>query len=111
MSAGITALDAVTLVRDEPWQKTFVFYTDPDKAARENLTGKTVAAEIRWRGGGSEDVAIAMTDAINGLVTPSLTAEQTAAMPFGRLGTIYIAVDTATRAFAPVEIQEGHFSA
>jgi hypothetical protein len=105
----ITRLEAVPLVRhDQPWQALAVFWADPEKTAVEDLTGKTVLAQIRWLGD-SQDVTVTVPTPTNGQVTLSLTKEQTADMPLGRLATLYIAVGTVTRAIGPIEIEEGLF--
>lgn len=107
MSTAITALAAVPLVRGDPWEWTLVAYTDPEKTAREDLTGVTVAAEIRWDGG-EQAVTVTVTYAPNGTATLSLTAAETLAMPLGQIPTLFIAFDDTTRGKGPIEVQEGY---
>lgn len=106
MTACVAVLAAIPLVRGEAWEKFAVFYTDPDKTAVHDLTGKTVASEIRW-GNSEQTVAVAVTDPPGGAVTFSLTAEETELMPLGQIPTMFIAVDDETWARAPVDVQEG----
>jgi hypothetical protein len=101
---------AIPLARgDEPWEWHAVFWEDVGETTPTDLTGKTVVAEIRWSLG-AEPVTTEIADAVAGLVTLSLTAEQTAAMPLGQLAKLYIAIGTDTEAAVPVKVVEGLYT-
>lgn len=112
MTADVELLDgAVPLVRgDQPWEWFANFWDDVGETTPSDLTGKTVAAEIRWPHG-SQIVTATIYDAPMGQVRLSLLAAQTAAMPLGRLSRLYIAIDTDTEAVVPVDVIEGLFGA
>ena len=97
--------DAIPLVRDEPWE-WFALFLD-DAQAPTDLTGDTVSAELRWTVG---EVTVAAEVVDTGLVRLSLTAEQTAAMPFGQLLQLFLAINTDTEGVIPVVVLEGRFT-
>lgn len=102
---------ALTLIRgDNPWEKPLTFYTD-DGVTPLDLTGLTVEAEMRWRPNNSQMVTVTVDDAAAGEVTLSLTAAQTAALPFGRLATLFVQLIEGTRQEtwlrASIEVEEG----
>lgn len=107
-SADIEILDgAVPLVRnDEPWEWLVVFWDDEGETTPTDLTGKTVAAEIRWAGE-TQTVLAEIADPTSGQVVLSLAAADTTAMPLGRLAKLYIAIGTDTEAVVPVNVLEG----
>jgi hypothetical protein len=114
MAEDIGVLDgALPLIRgDNPWSQPVVFYSDDGSTALD-LTGSTVAAQMRWRGG-SQDVTASMTDPASGAVTLTLTAEQTLNLPFGYLVSLFVQVidgtETVTWIRAPIEVKEGKSS-
>jgi hypothetical protein len=103
----VIPLGALPLVLDEAWEKFAVFWADSAKTAREDLTGKTVTADIRWQGAADLAVTVTVTDDEAGLATLSLTALQTADLPLGQLSTLYIAVNGETWASLPVNVLRG----
>lgn len=111
MAEDIGVLDgALPLIRgDNPWDQPVVFYTDNGVTAFD-LTGRTVEAEMRWRGG-SQEVTATITDAVGGAVSLTLTAEQTQNLPFGYLVTLYVQVVSGGEAVtwfrAAIEVKEG----
>jgi hypothetical protein len=111
MAEDIGVLDgALPLIRgDNPWQQPVIFYTD-DGITPLDLTGMTVEAVMRWRGG-SQDVSSTITEAAAGAVTLSLTGDQTQNLPFGYLVSLFVqAIDgpeTFTWFRAPIEVKEG----
>lgn len=107
MTACVALLAAIPLVRGEPWEKFAVFYTDPEKTATFDLTGKAVASEIRWSNS-EQAVDVEVTDPPGGAVKFSLTADETELMPLGQIPTMFIAVDDETWARAPIDVQEGY---
>lgn len=111
MSADVELLDgAVPLVRhDHPWEWFVNFYDDAAASDPTDLTGKTTSAEIRWRSGSQIVAAAVHGDATDGQVRLSLTAEQTEALPLGRLSKLYIAINQDTEAVVPVDVIEGRF--
>ena len=105
-TAEIPLLDgAVPLVRDEPWEWFVVFEDGP--GVPSDLTGKTVAAELRWQTG-EQAVTAAPVEGAAGQVRLSLAAEATAAMPFGQLLNLYISIDNDTEGVVPVVVLEGY---
>jgi hypothetical protein len=113
MAADIGVLDgALPLIRgDNPWEQIVVFWADAEKSAGLDLTGKTVVAEMRWRGGGSQAVTTNVTDPEAGVVVLSLTGAETAGLPFGRLAHLFVQVrDGATEITkfrAAIDVKEG----
>ena len=111
MAEDIGVLDgALPLIRgDNPWEQPVVFYTD-DGATPLDLTGKTVDAVMRWRGG-SQTVTATVTEALAGAVTLTLTAAQTLNLPFGYLVSLFVQVidgpDAVTWFRAAIEVKEG----
>jgi len=111
MAEDIGVLDgALPLIRgDNPWQQPVVFYTD-DGITPLDLTGMTINAVMRWRGG-SQDVSATITEAAAGAITLSLTGEQTQNLPFGYLVSLFVQVidgpETFTWFRAPIEVKEG----
>ena len=111
MAEDIGVLDgALPLIRgDNPWHQPVVFYTD-DGITTLDLTGMTIEAVMRWRGG-SQDVSATITDAAAGAITLSLTGEQTQNLPFGYLVTLFVQVIDGPVTFtwfrAPIEVKEG----
>jgi hypothetical protein len=114
MAEDIGVLDgALPLIRgDNPWHQPVVFYTD-DGDTPLDLTGMTIEAEMRWRGG-SQEVTATITNAAAGEVTLSLTGEQTQNLPFGYLVTLFVqvvdGVETVTWFRATIEVKEGKSS-
>lgn len=108
MSSDIEILDgAVPLVRnDQPWEWFVVFWEDTAETTPTDITGKTVAAEIRWILG-AQPVAVELTNAAAGQAKLSLTAAETAEMPLGQLCKLFIAIGTDTEAVVPVNVLEG----
>lgn len=114
MAEDIGVLDgALPLIRgDNPWQQPFTFYADGD-ATPLDLTGKSIEAEMRWsaRGGGSRPVTVTIDNAAAGECTLSLTADQTAGLPFGRLVTLFVQVvdgsEETTWVRAAIDVKEG----
>lgn len=100
-------LGAVPLVRGEAWERFLVLWADSAKTAREDLTGKTVTADLRWQGAADLAVTVDVTDAEGGLVKLSLTDEQTADLPLGQLSALYVAVDGITAGGTPVNVLRG----
>lgn len=111
MAEDIGVLDgALPLIRgDNPWDQPVVFYTD-DGATALDLTGKTVEAVMRWRGG-SQTVAANITEAEAGAVTLTLTAAETQNLPFGYLVSLFVQVvdglEAVTWFRAAIEVKEG----
>ena len=114
MAEDIGVLDgALPLIRgDNPWDQPVVFYTD-DGITALDLTGSTVEAQMRWRGG-SQDVTTSITAPQAGEVRLTLTAEQTLNLPFGYLVSLFVQVidgsETVTWFRAPIEVKEGKSS-
>lgn len=114
MAEDIGVLDgALPLIRgDNPWHQPVVFYTDDGNTALD-MTGMTVEAEMRWRGG-SQEVTAVITDAEAGAVTLSLTGEETQKLPFGYLVSMFVQVvdgtETVTWFRAAIEVKEGKSS-
>jgi hypothetical protein len=81
----------VPLVVGDSWQWFVVLWADPEARLAYDLTGKSVEAEILWSGG-QQAVTVEVTEAGAGRVTISLTAEQTRAMPLGRVAMLYLDV-------------------
>jgi hypothetical protein len=114
MAEDIGVLDgALPLIRgDNPWNQPVVFYTDDGNTALD-LTGSTVEAQMRWRGG-SQDVTASVAAPEAGAVTLTLTAEQTLNLPFGYLVSLFVQVidgsETVTWFRAPIEVKEGKSS-
>ena len=107
MSADLELLDgALPLVRFEPWTWFVMFWEDASETTPSDLTGKAVTAEVRWAGG-AETVAVSAVDAGLGRFELSLLAQQTEAMPLGRLAKLYLAVDGDTEAVVPADVLEG----
>jgi len=108
MSGDLEIIDgAIPLVRnDQPWEWFVVFWEAPDETTPTDLTGKTIAAEIRWLAG-AQPVAAEVVDAAAGVARLSLTAAETTDMPLGRLSRLYIALGTDTEAVVPVDVLEG----
>jgi hypothetical protein len=111
MSSDVEILDgAIPLVRhDHPWEWFVYFHESADETDPTDLTGKTLSAEIRWRGGSQVVAAAVHGDAIDGVARLSLTAAQTAAMPLGRLSRLFIALNQDTEAIVPIDVIEGRF--
>lgn len=116
MSEDIAVLEEpLPLIRgDDDWQWFVVFFEDPDGATPLDLSSRSVTAEIRWRGG-SQAVAVAVTDAAAGQVTLSLATAETALIPLGKLAAMFIAVGDGgspesfqTWARCPIEAKEGY---
>ncbi len=111
MAEDIGVLDgALPLIRgDNPWQQPVVFYSD-DGITTLDLTGMTIEAVMRWRGG-SQSVAATITDAAAGAVTLSLTGAQTHNLPFGYLVSLFVQVIDGSETFtwfrAQIEVKEG----
>ena len=111
MAEDIGVLDgALPLIRgDNPWHQPCVFYTD-DGETPLDMTGMTVEAVMRWRGG-SQEVTAEITDASAGAVTLSLTGEETKNLPFGTLVTMFVQVvegsETVTWFRAAIDVKEG----
>ena len=114
MAEDIGVLDsALPLIRgDNPWDQPVVFYTD-DGSTTLDMTGMSVEAEMRWRGG-SQEVTAVITDAEAGAVTLSLTGEETQNLPFGYLVSMFVQVvdgtETVTWFRATIEVKEGKSS-
>ena len=114
MAEDIGVLDgALPLIRgDNPWEQPVVFYSD-DGITALDLTGSTVEAEMRWRGG-TQEVTASLTAPASGAVTLTLTAEQTLNLPFGYLVSLFVQVvdgsETVTWFRAPIEVKEGKSS-
>ena len=114
MAEDIGVLDgALPLIRgDNPWDQPVLFYTDDGNTALD-LTGKTVEAEMRWRGG-SQEVTATITEAEAGAVTLRLTAGETQNLPFGYLVSLFVQVvdgiETVTWFRAAIEVKEGKSS-
>jgi hypothetical protein len=99
--------DAVPLVRNEPWERFVIFWTDSAKTIAEDLTDKEVTAQIRWSSGEQDVTVVVDDDPTIGFVTFSLTAEQTEAMPLGELSILYMAIDDTTWGSTGVDVLEG----
>jgi len=114
MAEDIGVLDgALPLIRgDHPWDQPVVFYSD-DGGTALDLTGKTVEAEMRWRGG-SQAVTAVVTAAEAGEVMLTLTGEQTQNLPFGYLVSLFVQVTDGSEAVtwfrAAIEVKEGKSS-
>lgn len=103
----IIPLDAVPLVRNEPWLRYVIFWADSAKTLAFDLTGKTVTSKIRWSSGEQDVTVVVDADPTIGFTTMSLDAEDTEDMPLGELLTIYFAIDDTTWGSAPVAVLEG----
>ena len=104
---------ALPLIRgDNPWDQSVVFYTD-DGLTPLDLTGKSIVAQMRWRGG-SQNVTANVTGAAAGAVTLTLTAAQTLNLPFGYLVSLFVQVVEGAEAVtwfrAAIEVKEGKAS-
>ena len=114
MAEDIGVLDgALPLIRgDNPWDQPVVFFTDDGNTALD-LTGKSIEAEMRWRGG-SQIVTANVTEPGAGAVTLTLTAGQTQNLPFGYLVSLFVQVvdgsETVTWFRAAIEVKEGKSS-
>lgn len=98
------------LVVGDSWAWSVVFWADPERRTPYDLTAKTVTAQIRW-GDAVLDVPVTVTDAAEGEVTIALAADDTGALPLGRLSALYVDVaDAAGRETwlrAPIEGKQG----
>ena len=97
--------DAIPLIRDEPWQ-WFAVFLDPDGQPSDISGAGTPSAKLRWEVG-EVDVTVAPVAGATGQLELTLTAEQTAAMPFGQLLRLFLALGDDTEAVIPVNVLEG----
>lgn len=111
MPPDLELLDgAVPLVRgDEPWEWFAVFWEDIEETTPTDLTGKTVAAEIRWILG-AQAVTVDVADPASGQARLSLTAAETESLPLGQLCKLFLAIGTNTEGVVPVNVVEGLYT-
>lgn len=102
---------AIEVVRGDDWKK-YGRKLEDDGSTPEDLAGQSIEAQVRWTGG-SQEVAITVTDADGGEFTLSLTETETALIPLGQVSALFVGVtdgaDQTTWFRAPVNCVEGVF--
>ena len=72
---------SLSLYRGDTWRVQFRLWTDVDKTEPADLTGVTVASEIRDKSGGLKITPITLVVTLPNMINASLAPDETAHLP------------------------------